>query len=150
MPTPMTNVRWLMPRTIIEPVSDSGSRVLASVARILATTGDEDVLYPRVLDAIGVALGWDAGALWTPTGDRLICAEAWSAEGFDAGEFLEATRSRSFVRGEGLPGRVWATREPAWIVDTARDANFPRAVSVANAGLHSGFCFPMRSSRGVL
>src|SRR4051794_28567802 len=150
MPTPMTNVRWLMPGTIIERVSDSGSRVLASVARILATTDDEDVLYPRVLDAIGVALRWDAGALWTPTGDRLICADAWSAEGFDAGGFLEVTRSRSFAAGEGLPGRVWETRAPAWIVDTARDPNFPRAVAVADAGLRSGFCFPVGSPRGVL
>src|SRR6476469_8544646 len=100
MPTPMTNVRWLMSRTIIERVSDSGSRVLASVARILATTDDEDVLYPRVLDAIGVALGWDAGALWTPAGDTLRCAEVWVAPGFDADEFVAATRGLAFAPGE--------------------------------------------------
>src|SRR3954469_24123856 len=150
MPTPMTNVRWLMPRTIIEPVSDSGSRVLASVARILATTDDEEVLYPRVLDAIGTALGWQAGGLWTPTGDVLRCAEAWCAEGFDGADFVATTRARAFAAGEGLPGRVWATREPAWIVDTADDPNFPRATVVAQAGLRSGFCFPVSSPRGVL
>src|SRR5258707_5393527 len=125
MPTPMTNVRWLMPGTIIVAVSDSGSRVLASVARILATTDDEEILYPRVLSAIGDALGWDAGALWTPSKDGLRCAEAWSAPGFDGSEFLARTRHRTLAAGEGLPGRVWATRQPAWIVDVAADANFP-------------------------
>src|SRR5689334_6324396 len=151
MPTPMTNVRWLMSGTIIERVSDSGSRVLASVARILATTNDEEVLYPRVLDAIGVALGWDAGALWTAAGDALRCAEAWVAPGFAGGEqFLAITRGRSFGRGEGLPGRVWAAAEPAWIVDVTHDTNFPRAREAARSGLASGFAFPMRSPRGVL
>src|SRR3954454_20049140 len=101
MPTPMTNVRWLMPGTIIEPVSDSGSRVLASVARILATTDDEEGLYPRVLEAIGVALGWDAGALWTAAGDELRCAAAWAGPGFAGGaEFLAITEGRTFARGE--------------------------------------------------
>src|SRR4051794_13231353 len=148
MPTPMTNVRWLMRGTIIAAVSDSGSRVLASVARILATTDDEEVLYPRVLDAIAAALGWDAGALWTPAGERLRCAEAWCAPGFAA--FAAATRELSLAPGEGLPGRVWATEEPAWIADTAGDPNFPRASVLAEAGLRSGFCFPVRSPRGVL
>src|SRR3954453_15458056 len=151
MPNPMTNVRWLMARTIIERVSDSGSRVLASVARILATTDDEDVLYPRLLDAIGAALGWDAGALWTASGDVLRCAEAWAAPDFAGGEaFLAITRGRAFARGEGLPGRVWSANEPVWIVAVTADANFPRAREAGRAGLASGFAFPMRSPRGVL
>src|SRR3954470_11663963 len=151
MPTPMTNVRWLMAGTIIEPVSDSGSRVLASVARILATTDDEDVLYPRLLNAIGAALGWDAGALWAASGDVLRCAEAWVAPDFAGGEaFLAITSGRAFARGEGLPGRVWAASEPAWIVDVTADPNFPRAQEAGRAGLASGFAFPMRSPRGVL
>src|SRR4051794_3728351 len=151
MPTPMTNVRWLMGRTIIERVSDSGSRVLASVARILATTDDEDVLYPRLLDAIGAALGWDAGALWTASGDVLRCAEAWAAPDFAGGEaFLAITRGRAFARGEGLPGRVWSANEPVWVVDVTADVNFPRAQEAGRAGLASGFAFPMRSPRGVL
>src|SRR4051812_36947353 len=152
MPTPMTNVRWLMAGTIIAGVSDSGSRVLASVARILATTDDEDVLYPRLLEAIGTELAWDAGALWTAAaGDVLQCAEAWVAPRLAGGEaFLAITRGRSFARGEGLPGRVWAASEPTWIADITRDANFPRAHEAAQAGLASGFAFPMRSPRGVL
>src|SRR5256885_12389689 len=104
MPTPMTNVRWLMAGTIIAGVSDSGSRVLASVARILATTDDEEVLYPRVLEAIGAALGWDAGALWTPSGEGLVCAEAWCAEGFDGDGFVSATRGRVVAAAAGWPG----------------------------------------------
>ena len=35
-----------------------------AVARILAVTDEEELLYARVLEATGEALGWDFGALW--------------------------------------------------------------------------------------
>ena len=37
-----------------------------AVARVLASAPDEDDAHPRLLAAIGVALGWDFGALWAP------------------------------------------------------------------------------------
>ena len=37
-----------------------------AVARVLASAPDEDDAHPRLLAAIGAALGWDFGALWTP------------------------------------------------------------------------------------
>jgi PAS domain S-box-containing protein len=52
--------------------------------------------------------------------------------------------------GEGLPGRVWASGKPAWIVDVRADANFPRAPSAARAGLRTAFCFPIRGATGML
>jgi hypothetical protein len=42
-------------------------------------------------------------------------------------EFRSLTERTTFNRGEGLPGRVWASGEPAWIVDVVADARFTRA-----------------------
>ena len=52
--------------------------------------------------------------------------------------------------GKGLPGRVWAHREPAWIEDVVDDPNFPRAAAARDAGLHGGFAFPIRRNNEVL
>jgi PAS domain S-box-containing protein len=45
---------------------------------------------------------------------------------------------------------VWATGQPAWIVDVTVDPNFPRGPGALLAGLRSGFCFPVHSARGAL
>jgi PAS domain S-box-containing protein len=41
--------------------------------------------------------------------------------------FREATERTDFPPGTGLPGRVFASRQPAWITDVTDDTNFPRA-----------------------
>src|SRR4051812_20282320 len=48
--------------------------------------------------------------------------------------------------GHGLPGRVWRSGSPAWIVDVTVDPDFPRAEAARAAGLHSAFCFPVVST----
>ena len=45
---------------------------------------------------------------------------------------------------------MWESGEPAWIPDVQGDTNFPRAAAARRAGLRAGFCFPLRSARGVL
>jgi PAS domain S-box-containing protein len=52
--------------------------------------------------------------------------------------------------GIGLPGRVWASQEPAWIPDVALDPNFPRASVAERAGLHAAFAMPIRQGATVL
>ncbi len=117
-----------------------------AVARVLADARDETAAYPRLLAAIGESLGWDLGALWQPDGGELRCVETWQGRE----PFEQATRDLALAPGHGLPGRVWGTGEPAWIVDVAADPNFPRGASAARAGLRSAFCFPIRGERGVL
>jgi PAS domain S-box-containing protein len=37
---------------------------------------------------------------------------------------------------------VWASGEPAWIVDVAGEENFPRAAAAVKEGMHGAFAFP--------
>jgi hypothetical protein len=48
-----------------------------------------------------------------------------------------------FDRGVGLPGRVWAIGQPAWIQDVRSDSNFPRAKVAAREGLRTALGFPV-------
>ena len=122
------------------------------MARLLAVTEDAGSLYSRMLESIGDTLAWDFGAIWevSAEGDALAPVADWCAPGFDGEAIVEATRTARMAPGVGLPGRVWRSGEPAWIVDPKEDPNFPRAAAAAAAGLRSAFAFPLSSPRGVL
>ena len=124
-----------------------------AVARSLAQALEPRDALAGALRAIGESLEWRLGAVWEPAPDQpetLRCVETWHAVGADAEEFEATSANTVLSSGEGLPGRVWRSGEPAWISDVAADENFPRAPSARRAGLHAAFCFPFRSARGVL
>jgi PAS domain S-box-containing protein len=128
-------------------------RTEQAVARSLAETADPHDALARALRAIGESLGWRLGAVWEPAAGRpevLACVETWHAAGAEVETFEATSRDTVLVAGEGLPGRVWDSGEPAWIADVLTDDNFPRAAAARQAGLHAAFCFPVRSARGVL
>jgi PAS domain S-box-containing protein len=123
-----------------------------AVARILAVTDDEGSLYPRVLAAVGDALEWDFGALWVAglEPDSLVCVKVWSADDFDPGPFAGATRTLRFPLGVGLPGRVWESGEPAWLMDLPNAPNFPRSSVAKAVGLEAAFGFPISTPGGPI
>ena len=51
--------------------------------------------------------------------------------------------------GVGLPGRIWASGEPAWVPDIVEDTNFPRTPAALKNGLHAAFGFPIYSGRQI-
>jgi two-component system sensor histidine kinase/response regulator len=119
-------------------------------ALVEATTFDEAA--PRILQAICEALGWEHGAVWTIDREAglLRCGEIWNAPGVRFSDFDAASMKATFPPGIGLPGRVWATGQPAWIPDVVGDSNFPRAPIAAREGLHAAFGFPVLLRGDVL
>jgi PAS domain S-box-containing protein len=127
------------------------SRIELAVAGALAEAASAEETYQRVLAEIGTALGWELGTVWeVSAADHLHSVALWQATPEDTIEFRSLTEHITFERGKGLPGRVWDSGEPAWIVDVVEDANFPRADAAARAGLHAAFCFPIRSPSGIV
>ena len=116
-----------------------------SVTRVLAEAETVAEAVPRILQAVCASLGWDFGSLWLldSAANHLHCVNTWQRAGLNAAEFAAATRRRTFQSGEGLPGRVWASAQPAWIRDVTCDQNFPRAAAAVQAGLHAAFGFPL-------
>ena len=110
-----------------------------------ATTLEEALKV--VIERICAHTRWPLGHafLVDPSNDRLVSSGIWHMEDPAAFErFRQVTEAATFVAGEGLPGRVLERGEPAWIVDTTRDANFPRQQAAPDAGIHGAFAFPIR------
>ncbi len=90
---------------------------------------------------------WPVGHLYL-TSERyslhLVPAGIWYLEDPARFEtFREITEMTPFKAGEGLPGRVIASGDPAWIIDVTKDPNFPRASHAKNIGVKAGFAFPV-------
>jgi PAS domain S-box-containing protein len=116
-------------------------------AGLLAESATLRDALPGVLRTTCETLGWDAAGLWTVDRQAAVlrCVEFWhSPDVALAAEFAAASRGRCFAAGEGLPGRVWAGGEAAWITDVTGDANFPRAEHAARAGLRGACAVPVR------
>jgi PAS domain S-box-containing protein len=122
------------------------------ITRILAESPKLTEAAPNLLRAICENLGWDLGAIWEaePQGQVLRCVEVWHTPVLEAAEFATATRQHTFLPGTGLPGRVCASAQPAWVADVVSDANFPRAPFADKAGLHAAFGFPILCGGAVL
>src|SRR5438876_9970924 len=98
-----------------------------AIVRILAEAPTLAEATPELLQRIGEALGFELRAIWVLDREEEILryVNTWQAPGVDADDFLELSRTIRFAPGVGLPGRVWATGEPAWIEDVTRERNFP-------------------------
>lgn len=136
----------LLAAAIAERETGERRRAAASrVGEVLASADDLQTAAPAVLSASCQALEWQVAALWLA--DRhdghLRCFDIWTAPGVAASAFVARTRELAFPPGVGLPGRVWTSRQPAWIVNVVSDDNFPRAAVASGAGLHGAFGFPI-------
>jgi PAS domain S-box-containing protein len=123
-----------------------------TVTRILSEASGIADAMPRVLAAVCETLEWPYGALWGVDRDSGVirCVQTWHALDERIAPFEDMTRDLAFAAGVGLPGRVWASAEPAWLPDVLADANFPRAATAAEAGLRAGVCFPIPTGRDIV
>ena len=148
------------PRRVFGSVQDITERKRAeqrlvaqhAVTQILAEAASLPEASPKLLQAVCEGLTWDLGALWSVDreAELLRCVEIWHTPSVAAPNFEVTSRTATFVRGRGLPGRVWSSGAPAYIPDVVNDANFPRAPVAAGEGLHAAFGFPIVLGEDVL
>jgi PAS domain S-box-containing protein len=169
--TPDSTWRWIEVRTLpivsgggmvaghSGVVQDISERWLAqrqtaardTITQILADAESTESACGAILPETGEILGWDAGVFWGV--DRQTSAmraiAVWPGRHPGPLAFETDTRRTSFSPGIGLPGRVWVTKEPAWISDVTLDSNFPRVRAATEAGLHGALAFPIMAGGEV-
>jgi len=134
-------------RRALAETKRSGRRLAAeyAVTRILAESATIKEATHGVLRVIGENLDWEIGMFWglEERDDVLRFVDLWHAPGVEAAEFIQDSKDRTFARGEGLVGRVWATGKSIWVPDVCADPSFRRADMAARAGLRGAYAFPV-------
>ena len=90
---------------------------------------------------------WSVGHVYWPSHaepSRLVSADIWHfANPARLESFRQACENTFFVTGNCLPGQIWETGQPAWIVDIQQDPNFIRKSLCESHGLRSALGFPI-------
>ncbi|MBD2775322.1 EAL domain-containing protein [Iningainema tapete] len=120
-------------------------KVEHTTTRILASSTTLESATTRILSAICSSLKWEIGEFWTvdQQANVLRINYSWYTPEGNFSEFKLVSQQIAFSPGVGLPGRVWASGEPAWINDVVHDWNFLRKESAAINNLHGAFGFPI-------
>jgi PAS domain S-box-containing protein len=120
------------------------------VTQALAEASSMSDAAPRILRGLCESLGWDIGLYWAldSEADVLRCAHIHAVRSGDG--FEDANRAMSFKRGDGIPGRTWASASPLWIPDVAQAKGIVRAELLAHHDVHAAMAFPLIDAARVV
>ncbi|WP_433788577.1 ATP-binding protein [Actinoplanes sp. CA-252034] len=122
--------------------------VEAAIALGLAEAASSSVAAHRVVEALGVRMGWPVVELWLVDDHRqvLTCAARHTAPGWRLGDFA----LNELEPGIGLPGRVCTDGIARWIPDLSADRGSLRSGAAAGIGLHVAVGVPLSTGRHTL
>ena len=126
---------------------NAAQRLLQIVAVAANEAIDVEQALASVIKGVCAFAGWPIGHVYLPANDssgQLRPTTIWQLQHPERFEsFKRVTERTNFDPGVGLPGRVFSTRKPAWIIDVTKDTNFPRAKLATDIGVKAGFGFPV-------
>src|SRR5215472_1222791 len=132
--------------------SEEQLSLLQTITAELTTAEDLSSALEVVLRDICEKTGWVLGHAWVPNaeGTVLDLASAWYCGDGEMKPFKAASEASHFEPGIGLPGRVWESKQPAWVENVTDDPNFPRSTAAKVAGFKTGVGIPILSGNKII
>ena len=132
--------------------SEEQLSLLQTISMEVAAASDLASALEVVLREVCEKTGWVIGQAWVPNSDSTVLdlVTGWYCGDGELKPFKAASEASHFKPGVGLPGRVWESKQPAWIEDVINDPNFPRSAAARSARLKTGVAIPILSRRKVI
>lgn len=132
-------------------LAEQHGALLHTVTMGLGAAPTMEAALGHSLRAVCETTGWAMGEAWILGRDgRIHPSPEWHTAVPGMEGFRAASEAATFPPGEGLPGRVWASRRAQWVADVSRDLTFPRAPAAAAAGLRAAFAVPVLADEEVV
>lgn len=130
-------------------------QTLHNATRVLAQASSVEETLPVVLRVVSEGLGWSIATTWMPTSRpgmplQLRCAAFWHAPAVHGMAFEMSSRQLRLAAGEGLPGRVWETRQARWVADVCAEPHSRRLDEARQDDLHSCYLLPVHGRDEVV
>src|ERR1700731_3355187 len=139
-------------RETTNPSREEQLSLLQTITMEVVAANDLSSALEVVLRRVCEKTGWVLGQAWVPNQDGTVldCGPAWLCDEANLRKFRAASQSSHFPAGIGLPGRVWQSKQPAWLEDVTLDGNFPRNKPAAKAGLRAAVGIPILTGTEVI
>ena len=140
----------------LKQVLEDGSSLLVTTR---ATSGpgvdaaELDSVLADMLKTVCETIGWEYGEAWMAIDDRTLqLSSTWQTKTrmsrdrqLDWEHFHACSQKFVLHSGEGLPGRVWATQAPEWMVDVSAESEsyFLRHQIAKAFGVKAGLGVPV-------
>ena len=120
--------------------SEEQLNLLQTITAELTTAEDLSSALEVVLRDVCEKTGWVLGHAWVPNppGTALDLVSAWYCGDGELKPFRTVSEESHFEPGVGLPGRVWESKQPAWLEDVTNDPNFPRSTAARSLAREPG------------
>jgi len=122
------------------------------VGQIVGENASPEAAAMRIIEALCVSQGWDAGIKWEVNHEehRLEFATAWGAPGRRSEALIQESMGLTFAKGADMPGRAWRDGRPVWITNLASGPACRRTQSALAHEMVSGWAVPVRVGSKVL
>jgi sigma-B regulation protein RsbU (phosphoserine phosphatase) len=132
--------------------AEEESRLLQGISLAVDTARDLDTALSMVLRAVCETTGWAMGQVWLPSHDELSleCAPVWHCAAPGLEPFRRVSEQLHFKPDQGLPGRVWSSKQPLWLPDITSAPNSPRAPVAREVGILAAAGIPVLADDEVV
>jgi PAS domain S-box-containing protein len=115
------------------------------VVNSLSSATDMTEAAMGLLRGLGEGMDCQIGTIWEldKAEQVLRCNTQWCTESAGRTSFARSMRDHRWGRGEGVPGRVWASDRSVWVEGVERVAE-PRMQAAAAAGIRTAVAVPLR------
>ena len=133
-----------------EPILEGSSPLAAATVNAARVNPELAVMLKTVCET----LSWDYGEAWVAIDDKTLhLSSTWYIQAglncdrkVDWEHFHACSQEFVLHSGEGLPGRVWATQAPEWMVDVSAESEsyFLRHQIAKAFGVKAGLGLPIK------
>src|SRR5438034_7840805 len=115
--------KWSAHRETADPSREEQLNLLQTITMEVAAASDLPSALEVVLREVCEKTGWVLGQAWVPNADTdvLDLVAAWYCGDGELKPFRAVSQASHFKPGVGLPGRVWESKQPAWVEDVTND-----------------------------
>ena len=133
--------------------AEESIRFLLETTRAIGEAVDFHSALEVILHQVGQTIRWDVGEAWIPDaeGTVLQSAPGWYASNARMDSFRSQSEQLTFAMNVGLPGRVWASKQPEWVEDISQGyPHFLENQIALEIGFKAGFGVPILVGDEVL